>query len=65
MIRVNRGKGAKDRYTLLSPWLLEELRLYWRSYRPRRWLFPARRIRRARSTIAPREDVLCGAGAMV
>jgi len=41
MIRVNRGKGAKDRYTLLSPWLLEELRLYWRSYRPRLWLFPS------------------------
>jgi len=41
MIRVNQGKGAKDRYTLLSPWLLEELRLYWKSYRPRRWLFPS------------------------
>lgn len=38
-IRVNQGKGAKDRYTLLSPRLLAELRRYWSAYRPRRWLF--------------------------
>ena len=43
MIRVNQGKGARDRYTVLSPWLLEELRRYWKIYRPRRWLFPGRR----------------------
>ena len=41
MIRVHQGKGAKDRYTILSPWLLEELRTYWRMYRPRPWLFPS------------------------
>jgi integrase/recombinase XerD len=41
MIRVNQGKGAKDRYTVLSPWLLEELRAYWKIYRPSRWLFPS------------------------
>jgi len=41
MIRVEQGKGRKDRYTILSPWLLEELRSYWRIYRPRRWLFPS------------------------
>ena len=29
-IRVEQGKGRKDRYTLLSPRLLEELRTYWR-----------------------------------
>jgi integrase/recombinase XerD len=39
LIRVNQGKGRKDRYTLLSPRLLEELRAYWRQYRPRPWLF--------------------------
>jgi site-specific recombinase XerD len=39
LIRVNQGKGRKDRYTLLSPRLLEELRVYWREYRPQRWLF--------------------------
>lgn len=42
MIRIVRGKRAKDRYTLLSPRLLEELRAYWKAYRPRTWLFPAR-----------------------
>lgn len=39
LIRVDRGKGHKDRYTLLSPRLLEELRAYWRAYRPQAWLF--------------------------
>ena len=28
-LRVEQGKGAKDRYTLLSPRLLAELRRYW------------------------------------
>ena len=42
LIRVNQGKGRKDRYTLLSPRLLSELRDYWRLYRPVRWLFPGR-----------------------
>jgi site-specific recombinase XerD len=40
-IRVAQGKGKKDRYTLLSPRLLEELRGYWRLYRPKDWLFPS------------------------
>lgn len=39
LIRVNQGKGRKDRYTLLSQRLLEELRAYWREYRPPHWLF--------------------------
>jgi integrase/recombinase XerD len=39
LIRVNQGKGRKDRYTLLSPQLLQELRAYWWEYRPQRWLF--------------------------
>ena len=41
-LRVEQGKGGKDRDTLLSPRLLEELRAYWRQYRPTLWLFPAR-----------------------
>lgn len=40
-IRVVQGKGKKDRYTLLSPRLLGELRSYWRLYRPKDWLFPS------------------------
>jgi site-specific recombinase XerD len=42
MIRVRQGKRAKDRYTLLSARLLEELRSYWKLRRPRPWLFPGR-----------------------
>jgi integrase/recombinase XerD len=41
-IRVVQSKGKKDRYTLLSPRLLEELRAYWRLFRPPTWLFPSR-----------------------
>jgi len=40
-IRVEQGKGRKDRYTLLSPKLLEELKAYWECFRPAHWLFPA------------------------
>jgi site-specific recombinase XerD len=41
-IHVVQGKGQKDRYTLLSPKLLDELRGYWRLYRPKDWLFPSK-----------------------
>jgi site-specific recombinase XerD len=41
-IKVRQGKGARDRYTLLSPRLLEMLRRYWRDQRARTWLFPNR-----------------------
>jgi integrase/recombinase XerD len=41
-IRVEQGKGAKDRYTLLSPRLLTDLRRYWRLYRPKEWHFTSR-----------------------
>jgi integrase/recombinase XerD len=40
VIHVRQGKGAKDRLVPLSRRLLEELRAYWRLYRPRTWLFP-------------------------
>jgi integrase/recombinase XerD len=39
LIRVEQGKGRKDRYTLLSTRLLTELRAYWKLYRPAPWLF--------------------------
>jgi|ERR1700682_3463043 len=42
-IRVEQGKGAKDRYTMLSEQLLAELRKYWKRERPTVWLFPATR----------------------
>jgi integrase/recombinase XerD len=40
VIRVEQGKGQKDRYTMLSPKLLEILRAWWRVERPKDWLFP-------------------------
>ena len=40
VIRVEQGKGQKDRYVMLSPRLLEELRTYWKVARPKLWLFP-------------------------
>ena len=40
LIRVEQGKGKKDRYTVLSKKLLKELKLYWKKYRPEKWLFP-------------------------
>ena len=39
-LRVDQGKGNKDRYVPLSPRLLEQLREYWRRKRPEPWLFP-------------------------
>jgi site-specific recombinase XerD len=39
-LKVRQGKGGQDRYTLLSPRLLDTLRRYWRDRRPRQWLFP-------------------------
>jgi len=40
ILRVEQGKGKKDRNVMLSPALLETLRAYWRQSRPRVWLFP-------------------------
>ena len=41
LLRVRQGKGRKDRYVPLSQTLLDELRRYWRFYRPPSWLFPS------------------------
>ena len=40
LIRIEQGKGGKDRYVMLSPQLLQILRTYWRLARPGQWLFP-------------------------
>src|SRR6266498_746370 len=38
VIRVDQGKGQKDRYVMLSPKLLETLREWWRLEKPKPWL---------------------------
>src|SRR6202171_4038092 len=42
LIRVEQGKGRKDRHAMLSPQLLEVLRAWWRQCRSQGWLFPGR-----------------------
>jgi site-specific recombinase XerD len=42
VMRIEQGKGGKDRYAMLSTQLLTILRGYWRLARPRTWLFPGR-----------------------
>jgi integrase/recombinase XerD len=42
VIRVEQGKGRKDRYVMLSPHLLHLLRRWWKEARPQGWLFPGR-----------------------
>lgn len=46
LIRVEQGKGRKDRHAMLSPRLLEVLRLCWRAVRPKDYLFPSWRTGR-------------------
>ena len=43
VIRIEQGKGQKDRYVMLSVRLLETLRHWWRTERPQHWLFPGKR----------------------
>lgn len=40
VLRVDQGKGRRDRYVMLSPRLLQALRKYWKVVRPGTWLFP-------------------------
>jgi integrase len=42
LLRINQGKGAKDRLVMMSPTLLQQLRDYWSLLRPDPWLFPGR-----------------------
>jgi integrase/recombinase XerD len=41
MIRIDQGKGSRDRDVPLSPKLLETLRVYWRWMQPATFLFPS------------------------
>jgi integrase/recombinase XerD len=44
VIRVEQGKGQKDRYVMLSPKLLKVLRAWWPVEKPKQWLFPGDRV---------------------
>jgi integrase/recombinase XerD len=66
LIRVEQGKGRKDRYVMLSPHLLALLRAWWRAARPQGWLFPGqnrvnpltpRQLNRACHTAAERAKI--------
>jgi integrase/recombinase XerD len=56
VIRVDQGKGHKDRYVMLPPKLLAMLRDYWRRTHPGEWLFPGDR---------PGQPITCGIGKSV
>src|ERR1700686_3001829 len=66
VIRIEQGKGHKDRYVMLSPHLLELLRAWYNAARPQGWLFPgmnpvnpmtARQLRRACDTAAQMAEI--------
>jgi integrase/recombinase XerD len=40
VVRIQGGKGLKDREVILSKVLLEALREHWKRYQPKEWLFP-------------------------
>jgi integrase len=50
MIRINQGKGKRDRDVPLSPKLLETLRVYWRWMQPTTYLFPGT-VKRVRADV--------------
>jgi site-specific recombinase XerD len=54
-IRVVQGKGRKDRYTILSPRLLENLRQYWKQYHPKEYLFEGSQPQRHISESVPQK----------
>jgi site-specific recombinase XerD len=66
VIRIEQGKGRKDRYVMLSPHLLELLRAWYKQARPQGWLFPGqnrvnplttRQLNRACHTAAHMADI--------
>lgn len=47
MVFVRKGKGGKDRYTILSTGMIEQLQIYQKVYRPSKWLFEGQDPRQA------------------
>jgi len=55
IVHIRQGKGGKDRDVPLCPRLLETLREYWRSKKPKTWLFPAGIARRGDDHLTDKE----------
>lgn len=53
-IRVEQGKGKKDRYTILSEIMLNKLREYYKKYKPSEWLFPGKNGKQLSKTTVQR-----------
>jgi site-specific recombinase XerD len=53
LLRIEQGKGAKDRQVILSEGLLQPLRAYWQRYHPTDWLFPGREPDQALDVSSP------------
>jgi site-specific recombinase XerD len=65
VVRVEQGKGQKDRYVMLSPKLLEVLRGWWWVEKPKYWLFPGQLphqhiTRHAVQRACQKASLLCG-----
>ena len=53
-IRIEQGKGKKDRYTILSYLMLKKLREYYKEYKPEYWLFPGKNNNRVSNSTVQR-----------
>lgn len=60
-IIIRQAKGKKDRYSLLSPHLLKELRTYYKAYRPKEWLFEGQKPGTQYSTSSIRKVLIIAA----
>ena len=60
-IRIEQAKGAKDRYSLLSQRMLEELRNYWKAYQPGAWLFAMDRVAEESMSIGTAQKIFYAA----
>jgi len=61
LLRIEQGKGAKDRAVILAPGLLDALRRYWRGYRPADWLFPSHPACERHLSVSTAQKVFVGA----
>jgi integrase/recombinase XerD len=57
VLRIEEGKGRKDRYVPISPTLLGKLRAYWKEYQPQEWLFPGRSTKTPLSDTSVRKSL--------